>query len=151
MYGWYSDIETEPEILFLEYRHDIETGSYKVRNVYVPIKPAMIGISLTGEVLPEYIDMSNMECAIQPQIANLPLSAPNTVYIRAPVPSVHQPTDGANSKTNTDHTDGSNNLYKSICNFIRPVMGNSRRINYCFHPCVAYAIMFILLCVSVFC
>jgi hypothetical protein len=50
-YGWFSDIEAEPEILYLEYKHDIESGVYKVRNMHVPVKRPKIEISLTGEIL----------------------------------------------------------------------------------------------------
>jgi hypothetical protein len=52
-YGWFSDIEAEPEILYLEYKHDIESGVYKVRSmhVHVPVKRPKIEISLTGEIL----------------------------------------------------------------------------------------------------
>ncbi len=50
-YGWFSDIETNPDIIYIEYKHVQETGIYKVRNVHIKFPPPPIEISLTGESL----------------------------------------------------------------------------------------------------
>jgi hypothetical protein len=49
-YGWFSDIESNPEVIYVEYEHIVSKGIYKVRNVHVQFPPPQpVDISLTGE------------------------------------------------------------------------------------------------------
>jgi hypothetical protein len=49
-YGWFSDIESNPDVIYVEYEHIASKGIYKVRNVHVQFpSPQPIEISLTGE------------------------------------------------------------------------------------------------------
>lgn len=77
-YGWFSDIEAEPEILYLEYNHDIEKGVYKVRNIHVPVKHPTFEISLTGEILSEHISTHTAHVGVNsrtlfPNICAIPI------------------------------------------------------------------------------
>jgi hypothetical protein len=56
-YGWFSDIETNPDIIYVEYKHIPETGIYKVRNVHIEFPPPPIEISLTGECLSSLVSL----------------------------------------------------------------------------------------------
>ena len=58
-YGWFSDIETNPDIIYIEYKHVPETGIYKVRNVHIEFPPPPIEISLTGESLSALVALEN--------------------------------------------------------------------------------------------
>ena len=49
-YGWFSDIESNPDVIYVEYEHIASKGIYKVRNVHVQFPmPQPFEISLTGE------------------------------------------------------------------------------------------------------
>jgi hypothetical protein len=60
-YGWFSDIETNPDIIYVEYKHVAEKGIYKVRNVHIEFPPPPIEISLTGESLSALVALKNMQ------------------------------------------------------------------------------------------
>lgn len=53
-YGWFSDIEANPDVIYIEYKHIAAKGIYRVRNVHVEFPSPPIEISLTGENLRKY-------------------------------------------------------------------------------------------------
>ena len=53
-YGWFSDIESNPDVIYVEYAHIASKGIYQVRNVHIEFPPLPIEISLTGESLQTY-------------------------------------------------------------------------------------------------
>lgn len=48
-YGWFSDIESNPDVIYVEYEHIVSKGIYRVRNVHIEFPLHPIEISLTGE------------------------------------------------------------------------------------------------------
>lgn len=87
-YGWFSDIESNPEIILVEYSHVMSKNIYRVRNVRIEYPCPTINISLTGEqythdniidssgLYPNNVRNSKVEfgvvnCALNPRASDL--------------------------------------------------------------------------------
>ena len=79
-YGWFSDIEANPDVIYIEYKHIAAKGIYRVRNVHVEFPFPPIEISLTGENLrkysPESIETSTYDISQHHSI-----DVPHIIYI----------------------------------------------------------------------